>query len=74
MLNRITFESQIMGGRACIRGMRMTVSLLINLLANGMSADEICKEYPSLEPDDIKQALLYAALLANEEIYSLQAV
>ena len=68
MFDRITFDPQVMGGRACIRGMRMTVSLIVNLVANGMSAEEIMHEYPELEAEDIRQALRYAAALANEEI------
>ena len=57
-----------MGGRACIRGMRMTVSLVVNLVANGMSPEDIVREYPGLEAEDIRQALQYASALANEEI------
>lgn len=57
-----------MGGRACIRGMRMTVSLVVNLVANGMSTEDIAREYPELEAEDIRQALQYASALANEEI------
>ena len=68
MFDRITFDPKMMGGRACIRGMRITVSLIVNLVANGMTAEQILKEYPDLEPEDIKQALQYAALLAREEI------
>lgn len=68
MFDRITFEPAIMGGRACIRGMRMTVSLVVNLVANGMSTEGIVREYPELEAEDIRQALQYASALANEEI------
>jgi len=68
MFDRITFEPAIMGGRACIRGMRMTVSLVVNLVANGMSTEDIVREYPELEAEDIRQALQYASALANEEI------
>ena len=57
MFDRITFDSQIMGGRACIRGMRVTVSLIVKLVANGMSTDEILREYPILGAEDIRQAL-----------------
>lgn len=71
MFDRITFDSKIMGGRACIRGMRITVSLLVNLIANGMMIDELRREYPDLEPDDVRQALQYAAALANEEVHPL---
>lgn len=68
MFNRITFDKDIMGGMACIRGMRIHVSLLVNLVANGMSTEEIIREYPDIEPEDIKQALLYAAALTRDEV------
>ena len=70
--DRITFNSQIMGGKACIRGLRITVSLIMNLIANQMSEKEILKEYPVLEPEDIKQAIRYAAWLADETSFSLE--
>ncbi len=63
MFERITFSPGTMGGRACIRGMRITVAHIVNMLANGMSADEILREYPELELEDISEALHYAALL-----------
>jgi uncharacterized protein (DUF433 family) len=69
MFERITVDPKVMGGRACIRGMRITVSLVLNLLANGMPVDEIIREYPDLEPGDVSEALLYAPALANEEIH-----
>jgi uncharacterized protein (DUF433 family) len=68
MFDRITFNSAVMGGRACIRGMRMTVALVVNLVANGMSTEDIIREYSELEAEDIRQALQYASALANEEI------
>ena len=68
MFERITFSSSVMGGRAYVRGMRITVSLIVNLVANGMSIDEIVREYPDIEPDDVRQALSYASALANEEL------
>jgi len=67
--DRITFDRRIMAGQACIRGMRITVSLIVNLVAHGKSAAEILEEYPDLEPDDIRQALEYAAWLAREQVY-----
>ena len=70
-LNRITFDPEIMGGRACIRGMHIPVSLVVNLVANGMSRDEIIKEYPDLEPEDIGAAVRYAAALAAEELHPI---
>ena len=66
---RITFNPDIMGGQACIRGMRIPVSLIINLVANGMTTEDIIKEYPDLEPEDIKEALQYVAWLAKEELH-----
>lgn len=71
MFDRITFDPLMMGGRACIRGMRITVSLVVNLVANGMTTEEILREYPDLEPEDIRQALQYVASLASEEIHPL---
>lgn len=71
-LDRITFDPHIMGGRACIRGMRLTVSLIINLVANGTSQEEILAAYPYLEAEDIRQALQYAAWLAEEAVYPLE--
>ncbi|MEA5511300.1 DUF433 domain-containing protein [Crocosphaera sp. UHCC 0190] len=52
-----------MGGTACIRGMRIPVSLVVNLIANGMSFEEIITEYSDLEGEDIRQSLQYAAYL-----------
>jgi uncharacterized protein (DUF433 family) len=73
MFDRITFDPAVMGGRACIRGMRMTVSLVVNVVANGMSTEDIVREYPELETEDIRQALQYASALANEEIGFFQS-
>ncbi|MCE9645274.1 MAG: DUF433 domain-containing protein [Chloroflexi bacterium] len=70
--DRITFNSNIMGGRACIRGMRMTVSLILNLISNGMTHAEIIKEHPYLEEEDIRQSLQYAAWLADETVQALE--
>jgi len=67
MYDRITFDPQVMGGRACIRGMRIPVSLVVKLVANGMTPEQIQREYPDLEAEDVHQALQYAANLANEE-------
>ena len=69
MFDRITFDPKIMGSRACIRGMRIPVSLVVSLVANGMTASEIIEEYPDLEKEDITQALQYAACLAREELH-----
>jgi len=70
-LDRITFDQKIMGGRACIRGMRITVSQIVNLVANGMTASDVIRDYPYLEEEDIRQALRYAAQLTEEEIHPM---
>ena len=67
-LDRITFDPQIMAGQACIRGMRMPVSVVINLIANGLSTNEIIEDYPYLEPEDIQQSLRYTAWLTQERV------
>lgn len=68
-LYRITFDPEIMQGQACIRGMRISASLIVNLVAHGKSSAEIIEEFPALEPEDITQALEYAARLARDEVY-----
>ncbi len=71
-LDRITFDPKIMTGKACIRGMRVPVSLVVNLLANGKTTAEIIADYPYLEPEDIRQSLLYAAWLTEERAIPIQ--
>ena len=73
MLDRITFDPRIMGGRACVRGMRITVAHILNLVANGMSVEQIMIEHPDLEAEDVRQALSYAALLTAKELHPLTA-
>ena len=68
MFDRITFNPQIMGGRACIRGMRIPVSVIVGQIAHGVSSEDLLEDYPDLEADDVKQALEYAAWLTQEEI------
>ena len=68
MFERITFDSNIMGGRACIRGMRIPVSVIVGQIAHGAKTEEILADYPVLEPDDIAQALDYAAWLTTEQV------
>jgi uncharacterized protein (DUF433 family) len=67
--DRITFDPKIMAGQACIRGMRVPVSLVLNLVANGQTPETIIEDYPYLEPEDIQQSLQYAAWLASDRIY-----
>ena len=68
MLDRITFDPMIMGGRACIRGMRIPVSVLVSQIAHGASFEEILKGYPDLETEDVQQAIEYAAWLSQEQV------
>lgn len=72
--DRITFDPAVMGGRACIRGLRVTVSLVLNLVANKMTPAEIVAAYPYLEVEDVDQALRYAAWLAEESVLPLEPV
>lgn len=63
---RITFDPAVMGGKACIRGLRVTVSNVVNLLAAGRTREEILTAYPYLKPEDIDQSLAYAAWRLEE--------
>jgi len=65
-LDRITQQPDIMGGKACIRGMRVTVGMVVGQIGAGHSIDEVLTDYPYLEREDILQALRYAAWLAEE--------
>jgi uncharacterized protein (DUF433 family) len=67
--DRITFDPQILGGRACIRGMRIPVSVIVGQLANGATFEEVLAGYPDLEREDMQQALGYAAWLAHEQVH-----
>lgn len=68
MFDRITFDCKIMGGRACIRGMRIPVSVIVGQIAHGATWDEVLQGYADLEREDIQQALEYAAWLTHEEV------
>ncbi len=65
-LKRITLNPLVMGGKPCIRGLRMTVGTIVGLLASGHSSDDILKLYPYLEEEDLREALAYAAWRAEE--------
>jgi len=65
-LDRITLDPAIMGGKPCIRGMRVTVGMIVGMIASGHDRPEILALYPYLEPDDIAQALSYAAWRSAE--------
>lgn len=72
-LDRITHDPLVMGGRPCIRGMRVTVGTVVGLLASGRSQQEILEAYPYLEKEDIQAALGYAAWRAEEAELPLKA-
>lgn len=72
-LTRITHDAAVMGGRPCVRGMRVTVGTIVGLLAAGRSRAEILEAYPYLEDADITAALAYAAWRAQEYEVPLQA-
>jgi len=65
-LSRITFDPEVMGGRPCIRGMRVTVGTIVGLFAAGHTAPEILEAYPYLEEADLREALAYAAWRVEE--------
>lgn len=68
MFDRITFDPNVMSGRACIRGLRIPVAVLLANVAAGTPQAEMLRDYPDLEPEDIRQALEYAAWLAREDV------
>ena len=70
---RITFDPAMMGGKSCIRGMRVTVGTILGLLASGASREQILGDYPYLEPEDIAEALEYAAWRVQERDVPIEA-
>ena len=70
-LDRITFDPSVMGGKACIRGMRVTAGTIVGLIASGQSTADVLKLYPYLESEDVRQALRYAAWRLEESEASL---
>lgn len=71
--DRITHSPNVLAGRATIRGLRISVAHVVNLVANGMTPAQIVEELPDLEEEDIRQALVYAAALAQDEVHPLRA-
>ena len=65
-LQRITLDPAVMGGKPCIRGLRVTVGTVVGLLAAGRPEEEVLKAYPYLEKEDLREALAYAAWRAEE--------
>lgn len=74
MLDRITFDPGKLGGKACVRGLRISVAQVLTLLASGLSEQELLADYPSLEKEDISACLSYASqVIAGEEVHPLGA-
>ena len=73
LLRRITANPEIFGGKPIIRGMRISVELILSLLAQGEKPEEILTDYPDLEPDDLRACLAYAhAVIANDTLDAVQ--
>ena len=73
-LDRITFDPAVMGGKPCIRGMRVTVGMILGLIASGAEREEILRLYPYLEAEDLSAALAYASWRAEERELPMSAV
>lgn len=71
MRDRITHDPKILAGRATVRGLRISVAHIVNLVTNGMTAAQIVAEYPDLEAEDVRQALAYAATIADDQFYPI---
>jgi uncharacterized protein (DUF433 family) len=71
--DRITQNPNVLAGRAAIRGLRISVAHVVNLVANGMTLTQIIADLPDLEDEDIRQALAYAAALAQDEVHPIRA-
>lgn len=68
-LQRITYDKEVLGGKPVIRGLRISVEMILELLAKGATRNELLEDYPDLEPEDVEAALLYAhRLVAGEEV------
>lgn len=67
LLERIAVDQQIQHGKPCIRGTRTPVYVVLEALATGMAATEVCRAYPPLTDEDVRACMNYAALLANDE-------
>jgi uncharacterized protein (DUF433 family) len=73
IFDRITQSPDLLAGRAAVRGLRISVAHVVNLVANGMTPAQIVEELPDLEEEDVRQALGYAAALAQDELHTLRA-
>ncbi|MGH8673247.1 MAG: DUF433 domain-containing protein [Burkholderiales bacterium] len=73
MFDRITHDPKVLAGRATLRGLRISVAHVVNLVANGMTRTQIVAEYPELDEEDVRQALAYAAAMAEDQVHPIAA-
>lgn len=73
LLARITVDPKICGGKPCIRGTRIYISIILDALAEGLTPEEIIDHYPSLQIEDVRAAVVYAAELAQENVWKITA-
>jgi uncharacterized protein (DUF433 family) len=73
LLERVSINPGVCGGQPCIRGTRIYISVILDALAEGLTPDQILDHYPSLQPDDVRAAVAYAAELARENIWKITA-
>lgn len=71
--DRVTHSPDVLGGRATIRGLRISVAHVVNLVANGMTPQQVVNDLPDLDVEDVRQALAYAAALAKDELHPIRA-
>jgi len=72
-LDRITVDPNVCLGQPTLRGMRITVSVVLKMLAGGKSVQDVLTAYPELEPEDVRQAMMYAAWVVSDQIQTLSA-
>jgi len=73
LLERVSINPGVCGGQPCIKGTRIYISVILDALAEGLTPDQILDHYPSLQPDDVRAAVAYAAELARENIWKITA-
>lgn len=71
-LDRITRNPNVLAGRATIRGLRISVAHVVNLVANGLTPAQVVEDLPDLDEEDVRQALVYAAALAEDELHPIR--
>jgi uncharacterized protein (DUF433 family) len=74
MFDRVTHDPNVLGDHATLRGLRISVAHVVNLVANAMTPAQIVAEHPDLDEEDVRQALTYAAAIADDQIYPIPAM